>query len=324
MRSSISNSDPARPWPKSHNAVLAILLAFTWMAAAALLNGLDPYPKPRVASLGGSAALGSDTRLLVVGTSHVLDGVRPSLLGPHAMNLALSGGDYRAILLVLRHRLADMPNLETVVLEADNLCLLQSGVDRKDFSEFYAWGLSRNDLPLSWRAKRWQAVVEQPLIAPFIYSRRLTPGSWSRVPQLELTIEPGFQSTEQRVSAGNSGPAIMRLHERMIADAEIAPNLDALKELLHLLKARKIQVVLLTLPHHRGYRSSASDRWQKTFDDILAVARSVLGDDMVWWNLESHPGFTDEDFMDGHHLNVVGASKMSEWLRESLANLDKN
>lgn len=55
----------------------------------------------------------------------------------------------RAILLILRHRLADMPNLETVVLEADNLCLLQAGVDRKDFSEFYAWGLSRNDLPLS-------------------------------------------------------------------------------------------------------------------------------------------------------------------------------
>ena len=45
---------------------------------------------------------------------------------------------------------------------------------------------------------------------------------------------------------------------------------------------------------------------------------------MVWWDLESLPEFTDADFMDGHHLNVVGASKMSEWLRESLANLDKN
>ena len=43
---------------------------------------------------------------------------------------------------------------------------------------------------------------------------------------------------------------------------------------------------------------------------------------MVWWDLESHPEFTDADFMDGHHLNVVGAAKMSEWLRESLAKLD--
>ena len=82
--------------------------------------------------------MGSRTRLLVVGTSHVLDGIRPTLLGPQAMNLALGGGDYRAILLVLQHRLADMPNLERVVLEIDNLCLLQAGVDRKDFSEFYA------------------------------------------------------------------------------------------------------------------------------------------------------------------------------------------
>lgn len=324
MRSSISNSDPSRPWPKSHNALLAILLALTWVAAASLLNWIDPYPKPRLASRGGSAALGPDTRLLVVGTSHVLDGVRPSLLGPGAMNLALGGGDYRALLLVLRHRLADMPNLETVVLEADNLCLLQAGVDRKDFSEFYVWGLSRNDLPLSWGAKRWQAVVEQPWVAPFIFSRRLAPGAWSRAPKVELIIEPGFQSTPQRVSTGNNGMAIMRLHERMMADAEIDANLAALKEMLRLLKARKIQVVLLTLPHHRGYRSSASDRWRKTFSDLLAAAQSILGDEMVWWDWESHPEFTDDDFMDGHHLNVVGAAKMSEWLRESLANLDKN
>ena len=147
MRSSISNSDPSRPWPKSRMGILAILLALTWVAAAALLNGLDPYPPPRPAAIGASAALGPDTRVLVVGISDVLDGIRPSLLGPHSMNLALAGGDYRALLLVLRHRLAEMPNLETVVLEADNLCLLQAGVDRKDFSEFYAWGLSRNYLP---------------------------------------------------------------------------------------------------------------------------------------------------------------------------------
>ena len=118
MRSSISNSDPSHPWPKPRNAILAVLLAFTWMAAAALLNRLDPYPPPRPAATGASAALGPDTRVLIVGISHVLDGIRPSLLGPHAMNLALSGGDYRAILLVLQHRLADIPNLETVVLEA--------------------------------------------------------------------------------------------------------------------------------------------------------------------------------------------------------------
>ena len=324
MRSSISNSDPSRPWPKSRMVVLAMLLALVWVATAALLNALDPYPPPRPAATGASAALGPDTRVLVVGISHVLDGIRPSLLGPHAMNLALSGGDYRAILLVLRHRLADMPNLETVVLEADNLCLLQAGVDRKDFSEFYAWGLSRNDLPLSWRAKRWQAIVEQPLIAPFIYSRRLTPGSWPSAPKLDLVVEPGFQSTMQRVASYNSGSALIRLHERMISDQATDQNLTALEELLRLLKNRGVRVVLLTLPHHQGYRSNASDRWQKTFSDLLAVARSVLGDEMVWWDLESLPEFTDADFMDGHHLNVVGAAKMSEWLRESLAKLAKN
>ena len=323
MRSSISNSDPARPWPKSHNAILGILLALTWVAAAALLNWIDPYPKPLQASTGASAALGPGTRVLVVGTSHVLDGIKPSLLGSNAMNLALIGGDYRAILLVLQHRLADMPNLEVVMLEADNLCLFQSGADRKDFSEFYTWGLSRNDLPLSWGAKRWQAIVEQPLIAPFIFSRRLTPGSWPQASPVELIIEPGFQSTTQRVATYNSGPALIRLHERMISDQATTQNLAALEELLHLLKNRGVRVVLLTLPHHQGYGSNASERWRKAFSDLLASARTVLGDEMVWWNWESDLGFSDDDFMDGHHLNVVGAAKMSERLRESLADLDK-
>lgn len=140
MRSSISNSDPSRPWPKSHPVVLAILLALTWVATTTLLNGLDPYPKPRRAAREGSAALGPRTRLLVVGTSHVLDGIRPSLLGPHAMNLALGGGDYRAILLVLQHRLADMPNLERVVLEADNLACFKPGWIEKTFRSFMPGG----------------------------------------------------------------------------------------------------------------------------------------------------------------------------------------
>ena len=322
MRSSISNSDPLHPWPRSHDALLAVLLAFTWVAAAVLLNWMDPYPSPRPSATAASAALGPGTRVLVVGTSHVLDGIKPTLLGPDAMNLAVSGGDYRAILLILRHRLADMPNLETVVLEADNLCLLQAGVDRNDFSEFYAWGLSRNDLPLSWRAKLWQAFVEQPLVAPFFFSRRLAPGSWPHAPKLELICEPGFQSTTQRVAAANSGSAIIRLHERMISDQLTTQNLAALEELLRLLKNRGIRVVLLTLPHHQGYSSNASARWQKTFSGLLNTARSILGDEMTWWNLDSRPEFTDVDFMDGHHLNVDGAVKLSEWLRESLANLD--
>lgn len=142
-------------------------------------------------------------------------------------------------------------------------------------------------------------------------------------PKLELILEPGFQSTTQRVSAANGGSALIRLHERMISDQTTAQNLAALKELLQLLKNRGVRVVLLTLPHHQGYSSNASDRWRKTFSDLLAAARSVLGDEMVWWNLDSSPEYTDADFMDGHHLNVDGAAKMSEWLRKSLADLDK-
>lgn len=299
------------------------MLLGTWVGAAVLLDWLDPYPKHDRAATEASAALGPSTRILAVGASHVLHGINPAVLGPGAMNMGVNAADYRTLLLILRHRLADMPNLRLVLLEADNLCLCNVGLDRRDFTDLYAWGLSRTDLPLSWWSRFRQAIVEYPLVAPFYFSKRLTPADWVLARRIDWVYGgPGFQTYTGQVSAANNGLDRIRAHEQTISTVAATNNLAALAELLHLFRQQDIKVILLTLPHHEGYASNASVRWNSMFSNLLDLARAELGEEMTWWNMDGHPEFTDEDFNDGHHLNGRGAAKLSELLRQKIADLD--
>ena len=215
MNSSISNSKPAPPWPRPHNLILAILILGTWVAAAAFLDWLDPYPQQDPVVNEASAALGSSTRILTVGTSHVRLGINPVVLGPNAMNIVVNAADYCTLLLIIRHRLADMPNLKVVLLEADNLCLSNVRLSSRDYTDLYAWGLVRADLPLSWWGNIRQAVVEHPLIAPFLFSKRATPYEWVRTPKEVIAYSgPGFQAGTGRVSSANNGLVRIRGHEQ--------------------------------------------------------------------------------------------------------------
>lgn len=324
MNSSISNSESFSLAARVRHAILALLMLCTCIGASALLNRLDPYPQPARAITEASASLGIHTRLLAIGASHILNGINPSILGPDAMNLTVNAGDYRALWLILRNRLVDMPNLEIVLLEADNLCLFNTGWDRRDFSDLYVWGLSRADLPLPFWVRLRQTFVEQPLVAPFFFSNPLTPVELFRIhKKVDSTYcSPGFQNLPGQVTAANNGPTLIRNHELMISDALATDNLAALTKMLRGLRLKNIKVVLITTPHQAGYTANASILWKASFKNLLNIAQSELGDDMVWWNYDGHPAFNDADFFDGHHLNGCGAAKFSKMLRERLGGLD--
>lgn len=320
MNSSISNSESAPYWPPSRNVLLILLLLAVWMAAVVLVDYLDPFPPEDPVLSGASAALGENTHMLAMGTSHVLYGINPAVLGPDTMNIAMAGADYETLFLILRHRLPDMPNLQFVLLEADNLSLFNTGLDRRDFSAIYAWGLTRKDLPLSRKAHWRQVVIEHPLVAPFLFSKRLTPAAWVRgIPNDRLRIGPGFQIYTGRMSSHNDGKNRILAHELTMSDSSAERNIKALTEMLRLLKQHGVRVVMMTLPHDDGYSANASARWNEYFRDILEVARNELGDEMEWWNYDRDPAFTDEDFNDGHHLNGQGAEKFSRLLQKRIA-----
>ena len=304
--------------------ILALLLLAVWIGSAVLLNWLDPWTESEPVTVMAAKTLGADTTLLTLGTSHVLCGVNPAMLEPGAMNIASAGSDYTTMLLILRHRLPDLPHLKTVLLEADNLCLFNIGLQRSDFSELYAWGLTRADLPLGRWARFRQAVLENPLVAPFVFSKRLTPFAWWRVKEPERKIVgPGFRVAMGHVPEfAQEGTVRIRAHEQTMSDVAATANYAALAEILRLLQQHQIRVVLISLPHLPDYNANASARWKAMFAGLLNVARDNLGPGLQWWSWDGDPAFVTGDFYDGHHLNETGAAKFSASLKARLDALE--
>lgn len=321
VSSYISSSDLSSRWRSSRGWVLAIVLLAAWVMAARVLNRLDPYARPDPETVGALSALGPSTRLVVLGTSHVSFGINPAEIGPWAVNMGVAGADYENLLPILRRRLVDMPNLQVILLETDNICLFSDVLRQRDFYNMYAWGLLPADVPLGVRERIQQKVMEHPLVAPFVFSRRLTPRAWARRARPTDWLDypgQGFVASQGQMVLANDGTVCMREHDHYISETVIARNRAAFVELIRLAKQHGVQIVLITLPHHAGYSANASSRWKKLFDGLLGDARAHLGDDFIWWNMDGDPIYSDTDFHDGHHLNEWGAAKLSKLLRERL------
>lgn len=321
MSSSISNSDSSSRWRSSHGWFLAIVLLATWVTAARVLNRLDPYEHPDPETAGALSALGPSTRALFLGTSHVSFGINPAEIGPWAVNMGIAGADYENLLPILRRRLADLPNLQIIMLEADNICLFSDVSRQRDYYSMYAWGLARVDVPLGTLERIRQRVLEHPWVAPFVFSRRLTPRAWARRANPDDWLDypgQGFIASQGQMVSANDGAVRIREHDQDMSDEIVARNRAAFVELINLAKRRGIRVVLITLPHHGGYSANASSRWNELFAGLLSDARALLGEEFIWWNMDGDPIYADRDFHDGHHLNKWGAAKLSNLLRERL------
>ncbi len=320
MRSSISNSDPASTFGRPFRPLaLALAIGVATWAAVWALGTMDPVRDGDNSHLRAAAALGPETRLLAIGTSHVLCGVDPGVVWTNAVNIATAGADYETMLLILRQHWPALTALEAVLLEVDNICISNLGLARRDFRDVYDYGVPRSALPLKGWPKIRQALIEHPAVAPIFFSTRLTPWAWVRRPTAERVLKgPGFEVYTGRVYAAVNGLAKIRAHESVLSPFSAERNRTALVDILTLLESRRVPVLLFTLPHDEHYTANAGPVWRATFEQTIQTARAYLGERFVWWDLDRHPAFSDEDFNDGHHVNDRGAQKLSLLLRDML------
>lgn len=320
MPSYTSSSNEERAFsPDSNRWILAAVLAITAFLAIALLAKIDPPRDKDNTAIRAAAALGPDTRLISMGTSHVLCGIDPSILWSNAVNIATPGVDYEMLLLILKHHISNLTGLEAVLLEADNICASNLGFSRTDFSELYDYGVTREELPLKGWAYARQVVMESSLLAPIFFSSRLTPWVHVRKPAMErIPRGLGFEVYTGVVSSANNGLVKIRSHENVLSPFSVERNLVALKDIIDILKSNEVPVIMVTMPHDRLYTAHAGPVWHATFDRVISTASSNLAPDFIWWNFDGHPDFTDEDFNDGHHVNERGAQKVSQLIHEKL------
>jgi hypothetical protein len=91
--------------------------------------------------------------------------------------------------------------------------------------------------------------------------------------------------------------------------------LSTLHSIIQVCKERGVKVILYTPPTYKTYHSLMN---KEQIDMVISTAKEFVGtyDNCVYYDLTDDKLFVKEDFYDGHHLNDIGAKKLSLLLNQ--------
>ena len=193
MRSSIFSSENLRAYLRQAPAekgrqvlvaalMVAVLLFGHWLADF-VGEALLPYGSVAPFVLAREA-LSESTEVIIVGSSHVLLGIRPELFSYEVMNITGPGWDYRTLEAAVRNNLDRMPNLRLAVIELDPLPMRISTsiVQRGQCQALRVWGVSQEEVPCEDRpgaegpfGRLSEALIPSPRLAPYPIWQTLEP-----------------------------------------------------------------------------------------------------------------------------------------------------
>jgi hypothetical protein len=342
MHSSIFNFEHFRRYaalPRAerrwHATVAAVLTAL-----ALLCPSVPPLLFGRAGCAGGTlgstavASLSDRTRVLFVGSSHVLFGIRPRQYSVEAMNLAATWMDYACMRRVVEKHLPRVPNLDVAVIEYDELPFVSNLVPSLIATNDPRPLMELELTPMEFPADDW---IERlgVLRAAWTFSvttlPRLTPLGWKNAAQACTPLHhpprgfaPGYYFTEC-VTPPSYDPQVVFASLKFGAQNErvVQRNLRELEETIELLRRRGVTVVMLRLPHARDYVPGrppiVAARWRQLQNFLQALHRR--DDRLLVLDWGERAEFQPGDFCDNHHLNVFGADKLARLLDPELRRL---
>jgi len=283
----------------------------------------------RGGSIGSTAvaSLSDRTELLFGGSSHVLFGVRPQRFTVPAMNLAGTWLDYTCIRAVIAKHLHRVPNLKVAVIEYDELPyvsdLVPAMLATRDVRPLQELGLSPAEFPTAGAAQTVE-VFATYFMFPFTGLPRVTPRAWvdrdktcSPLYHPPRGFAPGYYYTDGVTPKNFDAGAVFGALARASRKANVVRrNEAALTETIALLRSRGTAVVLLRLPHARGYVPQRPPIVSARFGELqrIALAASRADAGIAVWDFAEHPAFAPADFCDNNHLNAAGADKLAKLL----------
>jgi hypothetical protein len=319
MSSSIFSSENLRAYlqiPREtrlwHVKVL-VVLAVVYLAGYQLCAALDTHDKNPF-SLWMAEAVTPKTEVVFIGTSHVFCGAKPDEFPWESRNMCDAGLDYEMLSRILARQLDRLPNLKAAVIEYDSFPMMQDSVARRqtDYSSFFGWGLTDEDLPEYARDK-----VPQTWAAALIPPSRFTPvTAMKKITRAITAIAmkrqplPGYLDSKD-VTAPEAGVSYAGWYARTLRPDRIEVNRQSLVDMVRRLRERGVRVALLEFPQLRSYRENVPKSWRTELDTTATLIQKQWPGVDVWF-MSADPAFETSDFRDPGHLNTAGAIKLSK------------
>lgn len=255
-----------------------------------------------------------NAQVIITGSSHAYNGIKPSLLGVPATNIAYVGQDIYYDTRILLKYLPRAKNAKLVIITVSYHSLEYS-------MQNSVWGHH-----ISFYKRFWGIDHEYPTFKLADYSSISLFGvQQSRDYFLTGAITETDQIDENGGNANARGTDNFAVTNGRLAvkrqDAEtnlkyMDKNLEYLEELLSDLNERQIKAVFVTTPgFHSYYDNLDSERYARMQNAIQLLCQKY---GLTYKNYLKDERFVAEDFSDSNHLSTKGMEKFSSIIKSEI------
>jgi hypothetical protein len=246
-------------------------------------------------------------QIIITGSSHAYEGIKPLLLGAPAVSIAYPGQDLYYDTRILLKYLPQASRAKLVIITVSYLSfeyLMEDSNGAAQTNFYYKdWGIPRQtSVP---------KIADYSAIALFGIQRSryfLLTGKMSGQDQIDESGGDANLLTTKEFDLRNGQIAVKR-HEAAMKAKYIAQNIKYLDELLIALKQRDIRAAFITTPcFHTYYNNLNAERYERMQKEIQALSRKY---GLEYANYLRDERFSPEDFFDSDHLSTQGAEKFS-------------
>lgn len=261
----------------------------------------------------------NDIRILLLGSSHVEEGVNPALLGPGAFNLAISArlNEYNAAL--AEKFVPEMSRLEVVVVPMD-------------YSTFLFGRMKHNEQETNNGAVSLQGTCHC-MHYKYMGIRKKPFWYWSEILNSKLNYMSRFWNNEAVLQECDSlGYIPLDVKERKpgwetrnLADAyDPSRPIDqesydylwnVYETIARTTQQRGVRLILVMAPVYQTFLDAVSDEALDSIREFVTKLQQLYPN-VEFYNFLDAEGFLPEDFNDASHLTSTGADKFSRILKE--------
>jgi len=254
-------------------------------------------------------------RILILGSSHALFGIRPDCLSGWAVNLSNVSQSLDLDEKLLYRALENNPSFKLVVVPVSYFSLEESLTNTteewRDCLYLRYFGISERSL--------WQVFLDPRYWSlPFLYRSDALP--WRKLSD-EYTLASysidgsGWVANDKRLElrqAQEMGYKRVKLFQSFMKPQSLILHEKILGRIIDFCRTHHVKVLLVTMPCWKTFREFANSSrvaQTKAYLESLVLPQQVLYAD--YWGDER---FVLSDFADTDHLNSNGASKFSHLL----------
>ncbi len=252
---------------------------------------------------------------LIIGASHSLMGIRPSLLRTKAFNMAAVSETLDINEMVLQTYISHLPCLKNVVIAVDAAILFDPSLPEGD--EAFRTTYYNLYMPtprighwsqFAFEMASWQSTKNKlGALLSGEASAEVDSLGWYTGYRLETRDEASFADEIVKTRA---------MHHAQYGTKHLPANLKALQRIYDLCCEHNVMLMILTTPVIKAYTTALPQWAHDSVKHTLDCYREKPNVEVKEYAADDR--FSPIDFHDPDHLNTVGASKFSQILNKEL------